>query len=92
MKKTAIIILIKNSGIEDSRYKNLTNEIESYIVTYYGTKFTMVEDNYPIVGVTCEVTQQDIDIFKDKFKDVEFLAIVSENGESMNGNFIHCYL
>lgn len=88
--KTAIIILIKNSGIEDSRYKHLTNEIENYIVTYYGTKFTSVEDNYPIVGVTCEVTQQDIDIFKDKFKDVEFLAIVSENGEAMDGNFIYC--
>jgi hypothetical protein len=90
MKKTAIIILIKNSGIEDSRYKHLTNEIEDYIVTYYGTKFTLVEDNYPIVGVTCEVTQQDIDIFKDKFKGVEFLAVVSDNGEAMNGNFIYC--
>jgi hypothetical protein len=50
----------------------------------------MVEDNYPIVGVTCEVTQQDIEIFKDKFKDVEFLAVVSDNGKAMNGNFIHC--
>ena len=88
--KTAIIILIKNSGIEDSRYKHLTNEIEDYIVTYFGTKFTLVEDNYPIVGVTCEVTQQDIDIFKNKFKDVEFLAVVSANGEAMNGNFIRC--
>lgn len=77
------------TGCDD--YRNTIVSLQNKIVDYFGLKFATTNSEYPIVEVTCEVTEADIDeISKNVSPSVQFTAMVGVNESSrVQGNFIY---
>ena len=87
MKKTLLLLTFPNT-IDQSQW---VDQIQSNIVSYFGTKFAKADKDYPIIGVTCEVTEEDIKVLKKSLDErIGITAIVAkENTEKIVGSFIH---
>ncbi len=86
MKSSIIIMLPSQSQV----YSETIEVVINKIVKYFGNKFAKVDDEYPIVVVTCEVTQDDIDIIREGLHNsISLMVIVgNDNSPSIDGNFI----
>lgn len=70
---------------------DIITSLQIKIVNYFGTKFATANVEYPIVEVTCEVTEDDISkISENVSPNVQFTAIVGANESNrVQGNFIY---
>ena len=92
MKTTAIwiIIAINNSNIV---YNGLVNSVKNEIRKYFGTE-NIKEDSeeFPVISLTCEVTQDDINAIKRiiDHESVSFAVIVgAEDSQRVSGDIIN---
>lgn len=87
MKKTLLLLTFPNN-IDQTQW---VDQIQSNIVSYFGTKYAKADKDYPIIGVNCEVTEEDINILKKSIDDrIGITAIVAkENTEKIVGKFIY---
>jgi hypothetical protein len=87
MKKTLLLLTFPNN-IDQTQW---VDQIQSNIVSYFGTKFAKADKDYPFVGVDCEVTNEDINIIKKGIDErIGITAIVAkENTEKIVGKFIY---
>ena len=87
MKKTLLLLTFPNN-IDQSQW---VDQIQSLIVSYFGTKFAKADKDYPIVGIDCEVTEEDIITLKKSIDErIGITAIVAKEGtEKIVGRFIY---
>lgn len=87
MKKTLLLLTFPNN-IDQSQW---VDQIQSNIVSYFGTKFANADKDYPIIGVSCEVTEEDIKVLKKSLDErIGITAIVAkEDTKKIVGSFIH---
>lgn len=87
MKKTLLLLTFPNN-IDQSQW---VDQIQSNIVSYFGTKFAKADKDYPIVGIDCEVTEEDIITLKKSIDErIGITAIVAKEGtEKIVGRFIY---
>ena len=87
MKKTLLLLTFPNNFDQSQ----LVDQIQSNIVSYFGTKFAKADKDYPMVGVDCEVTDEDIITLKKGIDErIGITAIVAkENTEKIVGKFIY---
>ena len=83
-----LLLLTFPNTIDQSQLVDL---IQSNIVSYFGTKFAKADKDYPIVGINCEVTEEDINILKKGIDErIGITAIVAkENTKKIVGSFIY---
>jgi hypothetical protein len=64
--------------------------LQDKIVKYFGSRNASIDPLYPLVLVTCEVTEDDVAYIKDKMQDsIKITVIVGKEGsERVNGDFI----
>lgn len=87
MKKTLLLLTFPNN-IDQSQW---VDQIQTLIVSYFGTKFAKADKDYPIVGIDCEVTEEDIITLKKSIDErIGITAIVAKEGtEKVVGRFIY---
>lgn len=90
--KTTIWIIISSAN-RNLVYSTLVAAVKSKIVKYFGTKNCEPDDvELPIIAVTCEVTQDDINTIK-KVLDSDSVNLVALIGSSesnrVNGDIIN---
>lgn len=87
MKKTLLLLTFPNN-IDQTQW---VDQIQSNIVSYFGTKFAKADKDYPIIGISCDVTEEDINILKKGIDErIGITAIVAkENTEKIVGKFIY---
>lgn len=69
----------------------LIEDIQSRIVSYFGTKNSVVSPEYPTVEVNCEVIATDIIELTKNFNDKIRLTVIigSDNSDRVTENFIY---
>ena len=74
----------------NSDHQGVVEFLQDKIVRYFGSRNASVDPMYPLVLVTCEVTEEDLNYIKDKVHDnVHFSVIVGKEGsERVQGDFI----
>ena len=87
MKTSLIHIMVPNSNLD---HQETIEYLQSKIARYFGSKNASIDPTYPLVLVTCEVTEDDITYIKDKVQDnIHFSVIVGKEGsERVQGDFI----
>ena len=88
MMKTSIIhIMVPNSN---SDHQGVVEYLQEKIVKYFGIRNASADPMYPLVLVTCEVTEEDLNYVKDKVHDnIHFSVIVGKEGsDKVQGDFI----
>ena len=87
MKTSLIHIMVPNNN---SDHQGTIEYLQDKIVRYFGSRNASVDPQYPLVLVTCEVTEEDLNYIKDKVHDnIHFSVIVGKEGsERVQGNFI----
>ena len=75
----------------NSDHQGTIEFLQDKIVRYFGIRNASVDPMYPLVSVTCEVTEDDITYIKDKVSDtIHFSVIVGKEGsDKVQGDFIH---
>ena len=88
MKTSLIHIMVPNNN---SDHQGTIEYLQEKIVKYFGTKNASADPLYPLVLVTCEVTEDDVTYIKDKVQDnIKLTVIVGKEGsERVQGDFIH---
>lgn len=79
--------MVPNSN---SDHQGVVEYLQDKIVRYFGSRNASVDPMYPLVLVTCEVTEEDLNYIKDKVHDnIHFSVIVGKEGsERVQGDFI----
>lgn len=87
MKTSIIHIMVPNNN---SDHQGVIEYLQEKTVKYFGTKNASADPMYPIVLVTCEVTDDDVAYIKDKIQDnIKITVIIGKEGsERVNGDFI----
>lgn len=88
MKTSIIHIMVPNNN---SDHQGTIEYLQDKIVKYFGSRNTSVDPMYPLVLVTCEVTDEDLNYIKDKVHDnIHFTVIVGKEGsDKVQGDFIY---
>lgn len=88
MKTSIIHIMVPNNN---SDHQGVIEYLQDKIVRYFGSRNASADPMYPLVLVTCEVTEEDMNYVKDKVHDnIHFSVIVGKEGsEKVQGNFIY---
>lgn len=88
MKTSIIHIIVPNSNLD---HQETIEYLQGKIVRYFGSKNASIDPMYPLVLVTCEVTEDDITYIKDKVQDnIHFSVVVGKEGsERVQGDFIY---
>ena len=83
-----IHIMVPNNNPD---HQGIVEYLQDKIVKYFGTKNASIDPMYPLVLVTCEVTDDDVTYIKDKVQDnIHFTVITGKEGsERVNGDFIY---
>lgn len=83
-----IHIMLPNNN---SDHQGTIEFLQDKIMKYFGSRNASVDPLYPIVLVTCEVTDDDINYIKDKVSDtIKFTVITGKEGsERVQGDFIY---
>ena len=87
MNHSIIHIMVPNNN---SDHQGTIEYLQDKIVRYFGSRNASIDPQYPLVLVTCEVTEEDLNYIKDKVHDnIHFSVIVGKEGsERVQGNFI----
>jgi hypothetical protein len=85
--KNIILITIPNRMVDSE----LIEDIQSKIVSYFGTKNAVASPEYPTVDVDCEIVEADINKLTENLNDkIRITAVIgSDNSERVSENFIH---
>lgn len=88
MRTSLIHIMIPNNN---SDHQGVAEYLQDKIVRYFGTRNASADPLYPIVLVTCEVTDEDLNHIKDKVSDnIHFTVIIGKEGsDKVQGDFIY---
>ena len=88
MRTSIIHIMIPNSN---SDHQGTIEYLQDKIVRYFGIRNASADPMYPLVLVTCEVTDEDLNYIKDKVQDnIHFTVIVGKEGsDKVQGDFIY---
>lgn len=88
MMTSLIHIMLPNNNAD---HQGTIEFLQDKIMKYFGSRNASVNPLYPIVLVTCEVTDDDINYIKDKVSDtIKFTVITGKEGsDRVNGDFIH---
>ena len=83
-----IHIMVPNNN---SDHQGNIEFLQEKIVKYFGIRNASADPIYPLVLVTCEVTDDDLSYIKDKVQDnIHFTVITGKEGsERVNGDFIY---
>ena len=87
MKTSIIHIMVPNNN---SDHQGVIEYLQDKIVRYFGSRNASADPMYPLVLVTCEVSEEDLNYIKDKVHDnIHFSVIVGKEGsEKVQGDFI----
>lgn len=82
-----IHIMVPNNN---SDHQGVIEHLQDKIVRYFGSRNVSADPMYPLVQITCEVNNEDINYLKDKVHDnIHFSVIVGREGsERVQGDFI----
>ena len=82
-----IHIMVPNNN---SDHQGVIEHLQDKIVRYFGSRNASADPMYPLVQITCEVNNEDINYLKDKVHDnIHFSVIVGKEGsERVQGDFI----
>ena len=85
--KNLILITMPNRMVDSE----LIEDIQSKIVSYFGTKNSVASPEYPTVEVNCEVIATDIIELTKNFNDKIRLTVIigSDNSDRVTENFIY---
>ena len=85
--KNLILITMPNRMVDSE----LIEDIQSKIVSYFGTKNSTASPEYPTVEVNCEVIATDIIELTKNFNDKIRLTVIigSDNSDRVTENFIY---
>lgn len=88
MKTSIIHIMVPNNS---PNHQEIIECLQETIVKYFGIKNASADPMYPLVLVTCEVTEDDLNYIKGKVRDnIHFTVIVGKEGsERVQGDFIY---
>ena len=88
MMTSLIHIMLPNNN---SDHQGTIEFLQDKIMKYFGSRNASVDPLYPIVLVTCEVTDDDINYIKDKVSDtIKFTVITGKEGsDKVQGDFIY---
>jgi hypothetical protein len=80
--------MVPNSN---SDHQGTIDFLQEKIVKYFGSRNASADPMYPLVLITCEVTEDDITYIKDKVSDtIHFSVIIGKEGsDKVQGDFIH---
>ena len=75
----------------NSDHQGVIEYLQEKIVKYFGIRNASADHMYPLVLVSCEVTEDDLTYIKDKVQDnIHFSVIVGKEGsERVQGDFIY---
>lgn len=87
MKTSIIHIMVPNNN---SDHQGNIEFLQDKIIKYFGSRNASIDPLYPLVLVTCEVTDDDVAYIKDKIQDnIKITVIIGKEGsERVNGDFI----
>ena len=85
--KNLILITMPNRMVDSE----VIEDIQSKIVSYFGTKNSIASPEYPTVEVNCEVIATDIIELTKNFNDKIRLTVIigSDNSDRVTENFIY---
>ena len=88
MKMSIIHIMVPNCNLD---HQETIEYLQDKIVRYFGSRNASADPMYPLVLVTCEISEEDLNYIKDKVHDnIHFSVIVGKEGsERVQGNFIY---
>lgn len=88
MKTSIVHIMVPNNN---SDHQETIEYLQDKIVRYFGSRNAVADPMYPLVLVTCEISEEDLNYVKDKVHDnIHFSVIVGKEGsERVQGNFIY---
>ena len=74
----------------NSDHQGMIEHLQDKIIKYFGSKNASIDPLYPLVLVTCEVTDDDVAYIKDKIQEsIKITVIIGKEGsERVNGDFI----
>lgn len=80
--------MVPNNNLD---HQETIEYLQGKIARYFGSKNASIDPMYPLVLVTCEVTEDDVTYIKDKVQDnIHFTVIVGKEGsDKVEGNFIY---
>ena len=75
----------------NSDHQGVVEYLQDKIVRYFGIRNASSDPMYPLVQVTCDVTEEDLDYIKDKVSDnVHFTVIIGREGsDKVKGDFVY---
>ena len=75
----------------NSDHQGVVEYLQDKIVKYFGIRNASADPMYPLVLVTCDVTEEDLDYIKDKVSDnIHFTVIIGKEGsDKVQGDFIY---
>lgn len=87
MKTSIIHIMVPNNNAD---HQGVVEYLQDKIVRYFGSRNASIDPVYPLVLVTCDVSEEDLNYIKDKVHDnIHFSVIVGKEGsERVQGDFI----
>ena len=87
MKTSIIHIMVPNNN---SDHQGTIEYLQDKIVRYFGSRNASADPMYPLVLITCEVSEEDLNYIKDKVNDnIHFSVIVGKEGsDKVQGDFI----
>lgn len=87
MKTSIIHIMVPNNN---SDHQGTIEYLQDKIVRYFGSRNASADPMYPLVLITCEITDEDLSYIKDKVQDaIHFAVIVGKEGsDKVQGDFI----
>lgn len=88
MKTSIIHIMVPNNNLD---HQETIEYLQDKIVRYFGSRNASADPMYPLVLVTCEVSEEDLNYIKDKVQDnIHFTVIVGKEGsDKVEGDFIY---
>ena len=74
----------------NSDHQGVIEYLQDKIVKYFGSRNASIDPMYPLVLVTCEISEEDLNYIKDKVHDnIHFSVITGKEGsERVQGDFI----
>jgi hypothetical protein len=75
----------------NSDHQGTIEYLQDKIVRYFGSRNASIDPMYPLVSITCEVTDEDLNYIKDKVHDnIRFAVIIGKEGsDKVQGDFIY---
>lgn len=78
-----IILIVVDNDQPCANYHNITGNLQNKIVSYYGSKFAQKHETSPVVQISCDITQDDIELLKKDIPNSITLIVIKMSEESV---------